>query len=264
MSFFQNPFNQEFIGSMLFDDRQLNPNFKCPANKNTSNYQVAYNKGPWNLSSGNNLTINYIKNGEEIINSLIISLTGSNINEITTLEVLNSLNSNDNFNMHFEAFIQNDSIIIKQKINDQFKIWISNTGAEVVMGFNKHAGVAELPSYYKKNSLNLNLDGELKQLIFLDETDPVDINVIENAGFVAADMKDDWELLNGTVNGTFIFKKSTIDGSNRVTSTIEYPAGAKEGNLARKTTYKYSGTGNSPTETTEEPYVLTSSDLITP
>lgn len=264
MSFFQNPFNQEFIGSMLFDDRQLNPNFKCPANKNTSNYQVAYNKGPWNLSAGNNLTINYMKNGEKIVNNLVISLTGSNINEVTTLEVFNSLSSDSSFNMYFEAFIQNGSITIKQKIDDQLKVWISNTGAEAAMGFNKHAGVAELPSYYKKNSLNSNLDSELKQLISLDETDPVDIAVIENAGFVVADMQDDWELLNGTVNGTFVFKKSTIDGSNRVTSTIEYPAGAKEGNLARKTTYKYSGASTNPTETTEEPYVLTAGDLISP
>ena len=50
-------------------------------------------------------------------------------------------------------------------------------------------------------------------------------------------------------------------------TVIEYPAGSKLGDLATKTTYVYAGTATTdvePIQVTQEPYVLTAGDLVTP
>jgi hypothetical protein len=101
-------------------------------------------------------------------------------------------------------------------------------------------------------------------LIRLDETDPVyDQPIITDAGFNYSAMKEDWELLRGRVE-IFNFKKITVDGSDRITEVIEYPAGALAGDLARKTAYVYTGANTSPDQITQIPYTLTSGDLVTP
>jgi hypothetical protein len=65
-------------------------------------------------------------------------------------------------------------------------------------------------------------------------------------------------------SGIFNFQKITIDGSNRITQIIEYPAGAVAGDFAKRTTYIYSGSNTNPSQITEEPYTLITSDLIIP
>jgi len=82
-------------------------------------------------------------------------------------------------------------------------------------------------------------------------------------GYSASSVKDDWTLLDGR-SGLFLFKKNTIDGSSRVTVSIQYPAGAGVGDLAKMIKNTYTGAATEPTNSTEFPYVLTSGDLITP
>lgn len=274
MAFFQNLFNQEFQGNWVIGDRQYSMTFKCPPNKN-GDIQIAYNAGPWDLSSDSVLTINYawdvnFKN----YSSLSIDIAGSNPSSTTASEVASKLNANEIFSSMFEAGMNNkqiegETVLIKPKsgrAKKEIKIWISNTSAETKLKFNKKAGVAELPLYFARHTIDnrFSFSDSAGQLILLDESNPNDQNIIEDAGFVPADMKTDWELLGGRASGLFTFQKMTIDGSDRITQIIEYPAGAKEGDFARKINYKYSGSNTNPSEITEIPYVLESADMITP
>jgi nucleoside-diphosphate-sugar epimerase len=116
---------------------------------------------------------------------------------------------------------------------------------------------------YTINNVN-NFEDAVGLLIKLDETDPVDQAVIENAGFDPSAMKEDWELIRGRGAGLFTFQKITVDASDRILEKIEYPAGALAGDFARKTNYTYTSTNRNPSSITEIPYVLTNSDLLTP
>jgi hypothetical protein len=77
------------------------------------------------------------------------------------------------------------------------------------------------------------------------------------------DVKNDYQLLRGR-SGLFNFQKITVDGSDRITLIIEYPAGALVGDLGRKIAYTYTGAKTHPDQITEIPYVLASTDLVTP
>ena len=101
----------------------------------------------------------------------------------------------------------------------------------------------------------------------------VDFNVIANAtdkrgntlGYSLATTQRDYQLLAGR-SGIFNFQKLTVDstGTGRITKIIEYPAGAVAGNMGRLIEYEYDGTKTNPKTITEEPYVLTTADLVTP
>jgi len=273
MSFFQNLFNQEFRGNWVLVDRQYSVAFTVAANKNSPNNQYAYNKGPWDFSSNGILTINYSWDSEfENYSKLEIDLTGNDASSTNAYEVINILNSNENFSSMFiaEIDVSLTSLFIKSKQNrarKEIKMWISNTGAETKMRFNKKAGVAELPSYFSRHTIEnrFSFKDSAGQLILLNETDfLVDVPIIEEAGYVASKMKKDWELLGGRASGLFMFKKMTMDNNSRITQLIEYPAGAKEGDFAKKTLYTYIGSNTNPSEATEEPYVLTNADLLSP
>jgi hypothetical protein len=269
MAFFQNLFNQEFQGNWVMGDRQYSITFKCPANT-SMDYQMAYNNGPWDLSSENILTLNYawdvnFKNYA----ALPINISGSDPSNTTFSEVTFALNSNSIFAEMFVAESKNSTIFIKPKvgrIKKEIKLWISNTGAETKLRFNKKAGVAEMPMYFARHTIDnrFSFSDSAGQLILLDETNPNDQAIIEEAGFVVAEMKEDWELLGGRASGLFTFQKMTIDGSNRISQIIEYPAGAKVGDFARKINYAYSGSNTNPSQVTEVPHVLSVVDLITP
>ena len=114
---------------------------------------------------------------------------------------------------------------------------------------------------------------------------PIDIAILKNArnnsgrllelaspdGTTAnlySKMKKDYELLAGR-SGLFIFRKRWVDGATipNVVQVIEYSAGAKVGDLAKRITYVYA-TGDTdndaPTEITETPHRLRAADLISP
>jgi hypothetical protein len=279
MAFFQNLFNQEFRGNWVLADRQYSLTFSCPANQNSSDLQLAYNNGPWDFteldlsgSSAGILTLNYAWDPDlKNYTTLEIDVTGENPSATTPQEVVNNLNSNETFFAIFTAELNKDftSVLIKSKASrlKAIRLWISNTGAEKQMKFNKMAGVAELPSYFNRHTIDnrFNYSDSTGSLILLDETDiDIDIPIIEEAGFSPNEMKEDYELLAGRASGLFSFKKLTVDGSDRVTETIEYPAGAKVGDLAKKTNYAYSGSNKNPNKVTEIPYLLQNSDIIIP
>jgi len=275
--FFQNPFDSEYRGHWVMSDRQYVLTFSVPPNKNKSDYQLAWTAGPYDFSSVTDLTINYAfdENLKQFV-SRAIDVSGATPAETTALEVVDALNADEFFSDHFLAKVkqvnfdgvEGETVLIVAKPGRRkqiVKLYISNSGAETKLKFNKKSGVAELPSYFARhtieNRFNEDSDG---QLVELDETDLVDQGVITDAGLNYADMQADWELLGGRASGLFMFRKQTVDGSSRVTEIIEYPAGAAVGDFARKIQMTYTGAKTEPDQITEIPHVLVSGDLVTP
>ena len=275
MSYYQNLFNQEFIGNWVGSDRQYSITFKVPANRNTQDYQLAYNDGPWDLTgidvSGNDsyLYINYFTSVDSTsYNTMSIDIAGEDVSSTKPYEVADNLNADSNFSDLFVAEVSKNTVLIKSKPGRSKNVimWIDNEGAERALRFNKHAGVAEIPSYFSRHTIEnkLNFSDSMGTLILLDENDNIHQNIIQEAGFDYEEVKEDWKLLNGRISGLFTFQKISVDASDRITQIIEYPAGAKQGALSRKINYSYSGANTNPAEVTEIPYILENSDLINP
>jgi|688.fasta_scaffold08330_21 hypothetical protein len=207
---------------------------------------------------------------------------------ITPAQITTILNADPTFSTFFTASLHKDSsgfhtrIVIIQKFEtSRMKFIVLNSGAETVLGFNAKAGVAQLPNYFAKckiwgGNMSDPID-ETNVLILLDPSNSggasqIDDFIIDNAVDARGNsleldsntMKQDWELVGGRASGLFSFQKLTVDGSDRITEIIEYPAGAKAGDLGRKIQYQYSGANKNPNQITEIPYTLQSADLVTP
>lgn len=203
-------------------------------------------------------------------------------------EIVAIMNADPTFSTFFTASLHKGNsgfinrIVFTQKLEtSRMKFIVLNSGAETVLGFNARAGVAQLPIYFAKckiwgGSMTDPSDGN-NSLILLDPSNSggsssVDDDIIDNAvnargeslELDSSTMKADWELLGGRASGLFSFQKQTVDGNDRVTEIIEYPAGAQVGDFARKIKYTYTSTNKNPDTITKIPYVLTSGDLITP
>jgi hypothetical protein len=273
MAFFQNLFDQEYQGFLLLADRKLAPTFKVLPNKNLQSNQVAWNPGPYDFSSSGALEFNFSWDPEfKNWSSVSIDVAGADPSNTSAHEVVSKLNAEPIFSSLFIAKLVKleglDSVgVMKNPAKKQnIKLYFGNYGAQIPLGFNKRAGVAELPEYFVRHTIQnrFKYEDSVGMLIILDESDPADQAIIEAAGFVPGDMKEDWELLRGRGAGLFTFQKLTVDGSDRIAQIIEYPAGAVEGDFARKINYTYSGTNTNPSQVTEIPYVLQSVDLVTP
>jgi hypothetical protein len=273
MAFFQNVFDQEFQGYIVLADRKLIPTFKIAPNRNLQSKQVAWNPGPYDLSSGSVLEFNFSWDHEfKNWSSISIDVAGSDPANTFPREVVNILNSDPMFHSMYIASVvmveETESVGLSNnpKRKQEFKAYFGNGGAETKLRFNKNAGVAELPEYFARHTIaNRNrYPDSMAQLIRLDETDTVDQAIIEAAGFNPAEMKEDWQLLRGRASGIFTFQKMTVDTFDRITQIIEYPAGALSGDFAKKINYTYTSTNTNPSTITEIPYTLTDSDMITP
>lgn len=274
MAFFQNVFDQEFQGYLVLGDRQASMTFKIPANKNASDRQIAWNPGPYDLSTYNVLTLNYSWDRDyKIWGSLDIDVSGSGgegAGSTSAIEVANQLNSDSMFSEMLVAstleFEGSTTVLVSKNPNKKqdIKIFFSNSGAESKLRFNKKASVAEIPNYFERHTFSnrYNYPDSTGNLIKLDEENSIDQLIIEEAGFTLTPKKD-YELLKGR-SGLFMFQKITVDSSDRITQIIEYPAGAVAGDFARKIKYTYSGSNSNPSQVTESPYVLQSGDLVTP
>lgn len=291
MSFFQNPFPDEFRGNWILGDRQYAPTFVLKGNLGRGKEIVyTWNQAPYNLigndADGNPrkyLNVNYclfnFKNWGTI--QIDLSTNVTTLSAALAAEVAASLNANALFAERFIARIgsYNDSsfrqISISQKRPvTEFQFYIANGQAEEALGFNKRAGVAELPTYFNRHTIANRFvypDSEGK-LVFLDPiASTVSANLINNAadykgvslGFSSGSVQADWQLLRGA-SGIFVFQKITVDGSNRITQILEYSAGARAGDLGKKTNNVYTGANTQPSDITQIPYTLTSGDLITP
>lgn len=299
MTYFQNPFAAEFRGSWTLGDRQHSLTFVCPQNSGRSDEVVTTWNNPelgvYDLSgndldgnSKNILAIRIFIN--EIWANLEIDLTDNTqaqldpepiISAMKPNQIVSILNKNSSFASYFVAGLEKNKIIIKQKFpTSRMKFFVINGRAEQVLGFNKRAGISELPSYFKNYKV---YGGELSYPILstnlLVELSPsnsggdssVDDELINNAldnkgnflNLNSSNLRKDYEFLEGR-SGLFIFRKITLDEENRTTEIIEYHAGSKVGNFAKKINYKYNGSSSSPVEITEIPYVLQEEDIIQP
>jgi hypothetical protein len=276
MPFYQNVFDNDFIGHLLLEDRQYVLDFKVPANKNKTIYAYAWAVPPYNTVGNTSLTINYSIDAGATWYAFSVNVGSGSAK--TPADIAAALNADSNFTNLFTAQavqLKDQSYRLMFQANstqrERFKFYISNTGAETVLRFNQMAGVAELPNYFDRHTIaNFIAHGPGGDNTYPDSqgclvklTTPTDNFYISAAGLDPTVTQADWQLLRGR-SRAFMFHKNTIDGSNRITQTIEYPAGAKAGDLAKKITYTYSGTNTNPDQMGEVPYVLTSGDLITP
>jgi hypothetical protein len=272
MPFFQNLFDQEYQGYLVLSDRKLSLTFKVAPNKNLQSKQVAWNPGPYDFSADNILEFNFAWDDEhKNWASASINVAGVNAAATTAQEVVDKLNSDAMFSAMYVASVtklnESDSVLITKNSKKQnAKMYFGNTGAEKKLKFNKNAGVAELPQFFERHTISNrnNYEDSAGMLIKLDVSNSIDQEIIEEAGFSAANMQADWQLLKGRSSGLFTFQKITVDGSDRITQIVEYPAGSVVGDFAKKTQYVYMGSNKNPSQITEVPYVLTSGDLISP
>lgn len=300
MTFFQNPFHEEFRGSWVLGDRSQSLTFKCDRNYGRSaELVVSFADGPFNLSGsdfdGNPSEILHIRYSIHepfdrwALISVDVSASAVSSSAVSHAEIVTALNADSNFSAWFSASQLSSpghhTQIRSRRPSTELHFYIVNGCAEALLRFNAKAGVSEMPSYFDRhkvrhlftdNVIAESFPDRMNQLIPLDSaaaggTSIVDENIIHNAlnaqgvnlGLAADVVKSDYELLEGR-SGLFTFQKITVDGSDRITQIIEYHAGAKAGDLARKITYAYTGANSNPNKITEVPYTLATGDLVTP
>lgn len=273
MPFFQNVYDFEFRPTLIGSDRQYQTGWKLKANTNRSDYMLSGNTEPFNLTGNNILTLNYCYD-PNFVNyaALPITISAATIGATTAQEIVNSLNGNATFASLFVASLYPSSnvptspnkILIKGlRSKGNFRAYVSNTSAETIISFNKHAPIAELPTLFEKYTIanrfaypNLGAD----RIIKLNTGVTYEAALITAAGLNPSSPTPDWQLLAGSSDAYWFYNRTYTSGV--IATEIKYPAGATAGFLAKKTYYVYSGTDL--TGVMETPYVLTSGDLITP
>ena len=291
MSFFQNVFAEEFRGNWVLGDRQQALTFICPANAGRgSDVVTAWNEGPYNLAiadaDGNPrsiLTFTFALSGDLFKNwaTVGVNVAGAVPAATTPSEISTILNNNTTFNSYFVCSIEKfpsgtDRINIRAKTAPaKLKFFINNGGTEEAIRFNARAGVSELPSYFNRHTCaNRFVFEDCQNILYFLQAGVlnVDDNIIDQAvnargiplNYNHTVVQPDWQLLKGR-SGIFNFQLMTLDGSNRITQIIEFGAGSKAGDMARKIQYHYTGAVTSPDRIWETPYQLTSGDIaITP
>lgn len=283
MSFFQNVFTSDFEGNWLLGDRHHIPKFVVRRNAGRGDeLVVSWNEGPYDLSgtdadstSSANLKIEFALHDFKSWVRISIDVTAGAVSTsaVTAREVVSALNADTTFAERFIANIEpwestTPRIMIRQrKPATEMRFWVRNGGAEEKIRFNARAGIAEMPVYFDRHSMEQRYDFEdcQNQLILMDPSGSnVDLNNINNAvnahgkamefGWDGTTELADWALLEGR-SGLFDF--TSDDGSTDPNTKIIYPAGAKAGDLSQKVV---TNSGN----TFVIPYTLTDSDLITP
>ncbi len=276
MPFFQNVFDQEYRGNLVVSDRQYNLTFVVASNKGGGGeYICAFNAEPYDFSvtTDSVLTIRYNPDPLSLktFHTLDIDLSGIT----TAADVVDELNSDAIFADFFRASIYeltptNNSVLIRSKRPvTRLRFFVENVGAEEALRFNKKTGIAEIPTYYSRHTIANanNFTDSAGLLIELDPAIAADLAIIReflsDPAWVAGDLLEDWEMLKGRI-GAFTFRKNTYDGSSRLIEVIEFPAGAKVGDFAKKIEYQYVGASTNPSVYTEIPHTLVSADLVTP
>lgn len=273
MAFFQNPFEFTFNGSLFGIGPQYTISYDIGANRNKSNYIVAYNLEPYDLSSGADLIFNVAVDPEMLhFHSFTVTLTGADIGAVTTAEIVASLNSNSNFTEYFSARSAklnagdvNNTVLMVAKNRSFFKCYISNTSACFPLAINKNAPVKELPDLFQQYSIQniysyLSLGSQ--RILYLNPADPDDAQVITDAGFDPLDPTPDWKLLASS-SPLYTFTKTVYVVGSQIDYQLIYNAGSIAGQMCKKIVYQYDG-GSNVIGILEIPYILESGDLITP
>jgi len=221
MSYFQNLFNDYYGYYTAGDSSSFKLTFKVPANKNHGEFFINWNAGPYDFSSfGSNLTFNFafdpsFKNWS----SFTVDVVGVDFAATTVYEIVDILNNDSNFKDWYTAGIYNNNQIgIRQKRPAiQFHTYISNSSAEFTLKFNKNAGIADIPSYFDKDTIDNRFTSQIAHghLIRLGKT------IIGNT---ASDSTAVTVINHGLTNGDTVYIVNSnsipsIDGSYNVTVT---------------------------------------------
>lgn len=156
MSFYLNPFNDYYGYYTVGDSSSYKLTFKVPANKNMGEFFICWNSGPYDLSTKNVLTFNFAFDpAYKNWSSFSVNIAGATASATTAQEIVSILNANSNFADWYTASIYNlNQVGIRQKRPAaSFRTYISNTSAELVVKFNKKIGVADIPSYFEKDTI---------------------------------------------------------------------------------------------------------------
>lgn len=156
MSFYLNPFSDYYGYYTVGDSSSYKLTFKVPANKNIGEFFICWNSGPFDLSVNSVLTFNYAFDpAYKNWSSFSVNIAGVNAATTTSYEIVGILNSNSNFSSWYTASVYNSSqIAIRQKRpTSSFRTYISNTSAEIELRFNKKIGIADIPSYFDKDTI---------------------------------------------------------------------------------------------------------------
>lgn len=160
MSFFQNVFNEYQGFWSLGDHKDYALTFKVPGNKNSGEVSLAWENGPYDLSASGVLTINVaIDRDFKIFSTINVDVTGADAGATKASEIRDILNSDSNFSSWFTASTSDLRFGIRQKkSNTSMRHYVVNSGAENVVKFNKFAGVADIPSFFEKDTIAKRMD----------------------------------------------------------------------------------------------------------
>lgn len=157
MSYYLNPFNEYQGYYAVGDSSSYKLTFKVPGNKNFTEFFICWNAGPYDLSIDDTLTFFYafdpsFKNWS----SFDVNVSGATPSATTAFEIVAILNANTNFSSWYVASVYNGNKVgIRQKKPVvSFHTYISGSSAEHKLRFNKQIGVADIPSYFEKDTID--------------------------------------------------------------------------------------------------------------
>jgi hypothetical protein len=173
MSFFQNPFDEYQGYWNLGDIKAFSLTFKVPTNKNfNGDAMIAWNGDPYDLSVNNTLTFNFaIDSDFKNWATFSVNVAGATPSATKAVEIRDILNATPAFSDWYTAYVDNvvkgggpagvggvknqsQRVYVRQnKMKTNFRTYITNSGAELVLKFNKYCGVADIPSYFDKDSI---------------------------------------------------------------------------------------------------------------
>ena len=225
MTYFMNPFHEDFYGVWVIDDRAHHPTFPCPRNAGRGHNIVT----AWNLPSGDpprtwdlsgvdadgdatkDLVLQFAI-GADFLNwtILTVDLTDDSNVSFTAVpaamqpnQIVAILNAHDTFPSYFTASLgqyeddPRDRIMITQKIPiERMKFFVVKGTADEVLGFNARAGIAELPTYFARHTV-FNRDATTGLVAFEDGTNILVTLDPSNAG--GASVVDD-DIIDNAVN----------------------------------------------------------------
>ena len=174
MSFYQNPFFEEFRGTLPTGDRASVKPYVVKGNAGRSFNSISAFKPPLlnntydlsgNDSNGDangNLVIKFAYRNFQMFMTLTVDITGAVPASTTPSEIVSKLNLDSMFSTYFSASLNIFSekingfqqVVINSKKPDQVKFFVVNTSAEEVLGFNKKAGVADIPLYFARHTVD--------------------------------------------------------------------------------------------------------------
>ena len=271
-----NPFGEELRQKWPIGEGAL---FSIKANlNNIGPTMIAWVAEPYDFSVVNTFTMYYTYDPTlRNFTPVAINMAGSTPAATLASEVATALNANTTFSNAFVASVANNTrggvnagppytvVITTNRPKGSIRYYVDNSGAESKLLFNLKAPVAELPTYFSRDTVTNRYvypDSDAC-LIELNPGNPIDAQIITNAGFDPLTVQADWQLLHGrSVNDSF--SKITLDGSGRITTIIEYWAGSVAGDLGKKTQFTYTSTNTTADQITQIPVTLQSGDLVTP